>query len=345
MRGVAGHLLAALGAVLVLAVAFWGALALSFTLPWGDGARLAASLAFLALALGGLVVAVWRRRPVAALAPFALAALLVLGWWSSIEPSNDREWQPDVARLPSAEIDGSRVTLRNVRGFRYRSASDFDERWHDRTVDLDALASVDLITVYWGNDAIAHTMVSFGFPEGPVTISIETRKEVGEAYSTLAGFFRNYELYYVVADEEDVVGLRTTYREPPEDVYLYRVTMVPENRRRLFLAYLAEINALAQEPQFYNTLTTNCTTNIVQHIRSFRPELPLSWKMLLSGHFASLVYDYGVLEQSLPFADLRQRSRINDRARAADGAADFSRQIRTGLPGIPATEGAGAPLR
>jgi hypothetical protein len=330
VRLVVGGLLA----TLFVAMAAWGGLALWFTLPLAAAPRAGLALAFAALGLGGLLALLRRRQTALPLLPFALTSVLVLAWWSTITPSNQRAWQPDVARLPSAEIEGELVTLRNLRSFDYRSATDYTERWYDKTVDLSELDSVDLIAVYWGSDDIAHTMASFGFAGEPVTISIETRKEQGEEYSTLAGFFRRYELYYVVADERDLVGLRTTYREPTEDVYLYRVHMPRENMRRLFLAYLAEINSLNERPEFYNTLTTNCTTNIVQHIRSFREDLPLSWKMLASGHFAELVYEYGALDQSLPFAELRRASLINERARAPNGAADFSRRIRAGLPGM-----------
>jgi hypothetical protein len=322
-------------AFVVTAMAAWGALALWFTLPFADGPRGALALVFAALGLGGLLVAGLRRRLVVPLLPFVLASSAVLVWWWSIEASNARAWQADVARLPSAEIKGDLVTLRNVRRFDYRSATDYTENWYDRTVDLSQLEALDLIAVYWMGDAIAHTMLSFVFTDGePVTISIETRKEQGEDYSTLAGFFRRYELYYVVGDERDLIGLRTTYREPPEDVYLYRVHAPRENIRRLFLDYLAKINQLHERPEFYNTGTTNCTTNIVTHIRAIRKGVPLSWKMLFSGHFPELVYEYGALDQGLPFATLRQQSRINERARTADGA-NFSCRIREGLPGAP----------
>ena len=147
--------------------------------------------------------------------------------------------------------------------------------------------------------------------------------------------FRRYELYYVVADESDLIGLRTNYRDPPEDVYMYRVRAPQENIRRLFLQYLGQINELNVRPEFYNTATTNCTTNIVTHVEAIRPQVPLSWKMLLSGYFPELVYDRGSLDQSLPFEALRQQSYINERARAANGAGDFSRRIREGLPGMP----------
>jgi hypothetical protein len=318
----------------VAAAAAWGALALWFTLPVPDVARGVLALLFAALGLAGLLIVVLHRRTVVPLLPFGLACALVLVWWSTIEPSNDRAWPADVARLPSAEVDGDLLKLRDVRSFEYRSATDYTPRWYDRTVDLDQLESLDLIAVYWMGDAIAHTMLSFGFAgEEPVTISIETRKEQGEEYSALAGFFRRYELYYVVGDERDLIGLRTTYRVPPEDVYLYRVHAPRENIRRLFLEYLAKINRLREQPEFYNTAVTNCTTNIVTHVRAFRGDVPLDWRMLLSGYFPELVYARGGLDQTLPFEALRRQSLINDRARAADGAPDFSRRIRAGLPG------------
>jgi hypothetical protein len=329
---------AAVLGIVITAVAIWGALALWYALPAPDAARMVLALLFAALGLGGLLAALRRRRLAMPLSPFALAVVAVLVWWSAIEPSNDRAWQTDVARLPSAEIDGDRVTLRNVRGFEYRSATDYTARWYDRTVDLRQLDALDLIAVYWMGDAIAHTMLSFGFAgEEPVTISIETRKERGEEYSALAGFFRRYELYYVVGDERDLIGLRTTYREPAEDVYLYRVRAPRGNIRRLFLEYLAKINRLREQPEFYNTATTNCTTNIVTHVRALREEVPLDWRMLLSGYFPELVYAYGALDQSLPFEALRRQSLINERARAAAGVPDFSRRIRANLPGMSAS--------
>ncbi len=320
----------------VLGVAGFAALALWYNLPEMPGAgRLAAALALPALAVLGLALAVRHGRLVAPLLPAALAIGGFFLWWSTIEARNDRIWQPDVALLAAAEIDGDRVTVRNVRRFAYRSAEDFTPSWHERTVDLGRLETLDLFAVYWMGDAIAHTMLSFGFAgEEPVTISIETRKEVGEAYSTLAGFFRQYELYYVVSEEPDVVAVRTTWREPQEDVYLFRVDIPAENIRRLFLHYLGEINRLNDEPKWYNTLTTNCTTAIVNHVRALGGQLPITWRVILSGYFPEVLYDRGVLDQSLPYPELRQASLINGRAQAAIGADDFYAQIRAGLPGM-----------
>ncbi len=321
--------------LLVIGAVAWGALALWFAFPAADGLRAALALAFVALGAGGLLAAVLHRRLVVPLLPFTVAVVVLLAWWSTIEASNDRTWQRDVAMLPSAEIEGDVITLRNVRSFAYRSESDYTPRWYDKTVDLRQLDTLDLIAVYWMGDAIAHTILSFGFAGEQVAISIETRKELGEAYSVLGGLFRRYELYYVVADESDLIGLRTSYRDPPEDVYLYRVNIPREHIRRLFLQYVVKINELYERPEFYNTVITNCTTNIVMHVRAFQERVPLSWKMLLSGYFPDLVYERGRLDQSLPFDALRRQSHINESARAAAGADDFSRRIREGLPGMP----------
>jgi len=177
---------------------------------------------------------------------------------------------------------------------------------------------------------IAHTFLSFGFAgKDYLAISIETRKERHESYSSLQGFFRQYELYYVVADERDVIRVRTNYRrDPPEDVYLYRLKGATDNARHLFLAYMEKINALKERPEFYNTLTTNCTTNIWMHSRVNPGHPPFSWKILTSGHVPRLLYEAGRLDTSVPFTELQRRGRINSLAQAADKAEDFSQRIR-----------------
>ena len=225
------------------------------------------------------------------------------------------------------------ITIHNVRNFAYRTETDFTPRWETRTYDLSKLDSVDLIAVYWAGKAIAHIMVSFGFAgKDYLAVSIETRKEKGESYSTLAGFFRQYELYYVVADERDVVGVRTTYRQPQEDVYIYRVKGPLKNARRVFLDYLKGMNELHERPSYYNTLTTNCTTSVLFHTRMNPESPPMSWKILLSGYVPDYLYELGRLDTSHPFVELERLSRVNERAHAAGADAAFSRRIREGLP-------------
>ncbi len=324
--------LAVLAALLLAVFTAWGALAIRYAAPLGDAARQNASLVFAALGLAA-VVGIFARRLRWLTAAFVALGAAVLVWFLRLQPSNDREWQPEVARLAYADVQGDQVTIHNIRNFDYRSETDFTPHYYDKTFDLRKLDTVDLIGSYWMGDAIAHMMVSFGFAgEDYLTVSIETRKEVGESYSTLAGFFRQYELYYVVADERDLIRVRTNYRkDPPEDVYLYRTNAPPENVRRLFLSYIEEINSLRTKPEFYNTMTTNCTTNIWTHTK-VNGAVPFSWKILASGYVPSLLYDLGRVDTRLPFEELRRRARVNDAAQAADTAADFSQRIRATVP-------------
>jgi hypothetical protein len=327
-------------AIVILAAAGWGALAVVYASLLTEPLRsLFAGLFGLAGIVASAVVLFSRRRWKAA-GVFAAAFLLLLAWWSTVRPSNDRDWQPEVAVLPYATIDGDLVTLHNIRNFDYRSESDFTPAYYDKTFDIRRLDSVDLVATYWMGPQIAHIMLSFGFAgQDYVAFSIETRKERSEEYSTLKGFFRQYELFYVVADERDVLRVRTNYRkDPPEDVYLFRVRGPTENARRVFMEYVRKINALKERPEFYNTLTTNCTINILMHTRVNPGHLAFSWKVLLSGYVPEYVYDNGRLDTSLPFEDLKKRSRINEAAQAADHAPDFSRRIRAGLPGTKITK-------
>jgi hypothetical protein len=286
------------------------------------------------LATAGAFLGLPHRRRT--LLGFGLVWGALVLWWSTIPASHSRAWQPDVAVLPAATIDGDRVTLHNIRNFVYRTDTDFTPRYYDKTFDLQHLESVDLISVYWAGDAIAHLMVSFGFgAQDYVAMSIETRKERTEDYSAIKGFFKQYELIYVIADERDVIRLRTTYRQPPEDVYLYRTNIPPPQGRRLFLDYVREINHLVEQPAFYNTLTTNCTTNVLVHARASGGIARYNWKVLLSGYVPAYAYEIGRLDTSLAFAELKQRSHINARAQAAGDAADFSQRLRAGLPRPP----------
>jgi hypothetical protein len=316
--------------IAIAATTLWavGALYFSPLLPdrWralaAAGYGVAIILAFALLPFSG-------RTAVAALAIFAILVILFV----RIPASNDRDWQPEVAVTPHAEINGDIVTIYGVRNFDYRTESDFTPRWEERTYDVRKLDSADIIAVYWAGKAIAHVMLSFGFAgKDYLAVSIETRKEKGESYSTLAGFFRNYEIYYVIADERDVIRVRTTYRQPQEDVYIYRVSGSRENLRRVFLEYLKSINKLRDHPAFYNTLTTNCTTSVLLHTRVNPESPPFSWKILLSGYVPEYLYELGRLDTTMPFAQLEKVSRVNERAHSADLDPAFSQRIREGLP-------------
>jgi len=332
MRTVGRIIQVLLVALVVALMAAWAALAIHYSNLPSAPLRDALAIAFAAGTLLAFLVLPRRRRT---LVGFLAVFAAVVVWWRAISPSNDRDWQPDVARLAWADVDGDRITKHNIRNFQYRTETDYTPRWYDATFDVSDLRSVDLIAVYWMGDAIAHVMVSFGFTgDRYLAVSIETRKERGESYSTLAGFFKQYELIYVVADERDVIRLRTSFREPREDVYVYRVQVPRENVRRLFLDYIRSINELKDHPAFYNTLTTNCTTAVLVHTRVNPGSPPFSWKVLLSGYVPQYAYELGRLDTSLPFDELRRRSRVNERAVAADDDPDFSRRIRERIPGM-----------
>ena len=318
------HRLARLGAGgLVAVLSVWSAAAVLID---GPASRPVAGLLALAL-LAAVAVLLARVRPFLraclwALAPWAGVAC----WWLAIPPRNDRDWQPDVARTPTAEWQGSVVTVRDVRDFDYRSEADFVERWDTRRYDLDRLAGLDLFVSYWGPTLYAHTILSWAFEDGPpLAVSIETRKEKGESYSALRGFFRQFELAYVVADERDVVRLRTGFRG--ERVFLYRLKTSPASARALLEQYLGEANALAREPAWYNAFTDNCTTTIWNNVRAFAPGSPFDWRLLANGYLDEMLYEQGALDTSRPFAELRARSDVTERARAC-GREDFSRCIR-----------------
>jgi len=264
---------------------------------------------------------------------FVAAFAVVLVGWLLMPPSNSRNWQPDVVLLPYADIQGDRVTIHNIRNCDYRSETDYTVRHYDRTFDLARLKSVDLSLVYWGSPYIAHTMLSFGFTDGGmVCISAETRKEVGETYSSVKGFFRQYELTYVIADERDLIGLRTGYRG--EQVYLYRLEESADLVRQVFLEYLQAVNSLVDHPQWYNALTGNCMTSFRINAAPYNPDARVDWRLVANGFIDEMLYERKAITTALPFAELKKRSLINGRAKGQDKTPDFSQRIRVGLPGM-----------
>lgn len=317
-------------ALLWLALSCWGALAIVFS--GGPAApRWAAASAFAAAALAALLLP---RGPARKAGWFLAAFLPLLGWWLWLPASNDRDWEPLTAVLPYAEVHGGSVTVRNIRNTEYRSDTDYTVRHYDRTFALEDLRSLDLYLVYWGSPHIAHAMLSFGFgKDGYLCFSIETRKEKGEAYSAVRGFFKQYELAYVAADERDAVRLRTDFRKG-EEVYLYRLKAEPGLRRAIFTDYLRALNALRERPRWYSALTANCAVGAWRHMAPYYPRARFDRRILLSGHADELAYELGVIDGSLPFPELKRRSLVNAAARAAGPGPGFSEKIRRGLPGF-----------
>jgi hypothetical protein len=308
----------------------WGSLAIWYQCGAGEPLRGFLAGADPLFALVAVASLATRRRWLVVGLYFASVGLL-LAWWTTITPATDRDWTPDVARNVTATIDGDRLMITNLRNFKWRSETDFDQVWEQRTYGLSHVANVDLIMSYWMGETIAHTIVSFGFDDGPrLAFSIETRKERGESFSSVAGFFKQYELTIIAADERDVVRLRSNIRG--EDVRIYRLRMTPANAQILLREYLKEANDLAHTPRFYNTLTSNCTTLVFDLIRVVHPGLPYDPRVILSGYLPNYAYDLGATDTSMSFAKLRELSRIHDRAAMADDDPDFSVRIREGIP-------------
>lgn len=329
-RRVLRRLFFALALLLLVPLVAWCGLALWFDGP--DSRPAAAALIVFFLLLVGVAGALIRPLERALLA-IVIAVLAVVAWWNLIPPSNNRDWRPEVARLPRAHFEGSRFTIENVRNFDYTTPEEFTENWETREYDLDAIEAFDLFLSTWGSDLIAHTIASWQFSDGRhLAISIETRKEEGEAYSAVKGFFRQFELYYVVADERDVVRLRTNYRG--ETVYVYRIQRDVENARALLVEYLEEINSLAEKPRWYNAAFHNCTTSIRENNKHVAQIEPWDWRILLNGRIDEWGYERGMIDTSLPFEEMKKRSNITERAKAAGDSSDFSQQIRKGIPGM-----------
>ncbi|HTN77324.1 MAG TPA: DUF4105 domain-containing protein, partial [Pirellulaceae bacterium] len=206
-------------------------------------------------------------------------------------PSNHRDWLPYLGTLATADISGNEATIHNVRNCRYLSEDDYVLDYYDKSYDLSKLTSVDFIVVPFKEaPSLAHTMLSFGFQEQEfLAISVEARLEKGESYSPLKGATEQYELMYVIGDERDLIPLRTEHRDV--DVYVYRTKVVPEEARAMFVDMLERANKLARQPEFYDTFTNNCTTNIVDHINHLRPSLiAYTYQILLPGHSDRLAY-------------------------------------------------------
>ena len=322
-------LMAVIGFLCRVLLLAWATLAIYYSnLPWA-WLRLSLAVAFLVLGTWALWLTRRPRMPLG----FAGLFLCVLVWWICIRPSHDRQWRPEVSVMPRATIDGDRVRITGFRNFEYRSTDDFTVRYEEREFLISHLTSLDLFVSYWKQGPVGHTFVSFNFDNAlPLCISIETRPEVGEGFHPIASLFKQFELIYVVGDERDIVGVRTNYRK--EEVYLYRILTSPENARRLFLVYMDRINKLADHAEFYHLLSNSCTINIVRYANAAGRIGRFNIRHLLNGFIDRYIYSAGLVDNTLPFDELRRRSRINDVALAADNTPDFSERIRSSLPTI-----------
>jgi hypothetical protein len=317
-------------ALIVLPLAAWGAAALWFRFPGPEWARAIVAGLFLLLGLGTIVSLFnWRRWRTLAIFAVAFAALLV--WWSTIRPPADGDWAPDVARQTTGVVEGDVLTLSDVRDFDWRSDEDFTEHWSKRSYDLSKLKTLDLFLAYWAGPEMAHVMMSFGFENGDyLTWSVEVRREKTGEFSPVADAFKSHTLIYLATTERDSVRLRSNVRG--EDVRLYRLNTPPENARALLLEYALQSTELAAEPKWYNSITANCATVVFKIVRAAGGTFPLDWRLVVNGFLPGYLYDHRVVVTTMPLAELMERARISEKAKAADQSPDFSRLIRVGVP-------------
>lgn len=308
----------------------WATLALWYRLPFALPIRtiMASGFALLGLAV---MAALFTPRRLRALATFCLALASVLFWWSTLTPPSQSNWAPDVARQVTGQISGNTLTLTGVRNFDWTTPTEATAHWETRSYDLSQLKGVDLFMSYWAGPQMAHMIVSFDFTDtAPIAWSVEVRRQVGGGFSPLADLFKSNTLVIIAADERDVVGTRSNVRG--EDVQLYRIKTTPEKARALLLQYVEAANALAAQPKWYNSLTTNCTTVVLSMIRTIVAEVPLDWRVLANGYLPDYAYDRGVLANHLPLSELRAQSHIAKRAIGFGLNPGFSTAIRTDIP-------------
>jgi hypothetical protein len=326
-------LLVSVGILCRVLLVAWAALAVYFSnLPW-FWLRLLLAVAVVGFSIHTLWFSRRRRRWVA----FGVMFSAVMLWWVSIRPSHDRPWKPEVAMMPRAIIDGDRARITGYRNFSYRSNTDFTIRYEEREIDLSKVTSVDFFISYWQLGPVGHTFVSFNFEDAePLCISIEVRPEVGENFAPVASLFKQFELIYVVGNEQDIVGVRASHRS--EDIYLYPTRASRANSRKLLEKYLERINELADEPEFYHLLSNSCTVNIVSHARkSAGLERRFDLRYFLNGLVDQYLYSEGLVDNTMAFAELRARSKVDEKAVTAGESPDFSRLIRA-LSSAPANE-------
>jgi hypothetical protein len=272
----------------------------------------------------------------ARLASCAACCGVVLIWWSTLTPTNDPPWQEDASQPAWAEIHGDQILIHNVRNCKYRSENDYSDCYSDRTYDLSQLNAVDFFMTNWGLKWASHPILSFQFGDNEhLAFSIEARYRPGQSYSALRGFFRQYGLIFVAADERDVIRLRTNFRKD-EEVYLYRIQAKPQVARAMFMTYVDYLNRLKDHPDWYNALTKNCTTTIARLLaKDTENPQGRSIQLVLNGSMDELMYNRGrLVNGGLSFPELKEREHIDAVARAMDESADFSKVIRVGRVGF-----------
>lgn len=268
---------------------------------------------------------------------YLITFVFSLIWYFNIPAKQDRQWSADVSRIFNYEKQGNIVTIHNIRNFNWHTETQFDEHWDSRTFNLDHITGVNIITSYWMGPEIAHTLVSFNFSDQrPLAFSLETRKEKTESFSAIGGFFRQFELSLLAADEKDIIYTRSNVRG--EQVYFFPVQMPKAEAKALFVKYLVKTDQLAQKPEWYNTLSSNCTTLVFDMVQAISPKkLPLDYRLIASGYLPNYLYDLGALEHQWTMKQWYEKAHLNPRTALYahfkyQNSPNYSKVVRYGLP-------------
>ncbi len=315
----------------------WGATAIFLAAPGPEWVKILLACSFATLLPG---IFLFTRSFFRSLALCLVLVAAMVAWWQTLQPTNNKDWSADVAKIAHGDLQGAKLTIHNVRNFRYITDTFFDEKWESkeqwetREYNLDNIQGLDLFLSYRYSGHIAHTIISWNFGlDNHLAISIEARRDKSQKYSFIKGFFKQYELSYIAADERDIIRLRTNYRKEP--VYAYHLNVTKEQARSLLEKYVAEMNSLVNKPVFYNTLIHNCATILKLHENAIEPgnHYPVDWRIIASGHVDEYLYEKGLLSRKLPFAALRTQSRIDKRMQL-HGEDYFSTILRYDLPAL-----------
>ena len=310
----------------------WATVALYFiNLPYGQFAIIASGVFAVIIPV---IFFFLPRRNIALLFILLLYVTVIIGW-NNMQPSNDRHWLPSVAKLPYAVSKSNTIDIHNIRNFDYQTEYDFNEEYYDKTYNLDELESMDFLLSYWGGGTkVAHTILSFGFKNGDyLAVSAETRVEEGEPQELIQGFFNQYEMIYILADERDIIRLRTNFRkQEPEEVFLYPTTLDKKKIRQIFEVIIARVNKLYQQPEFYNTLTQNCYTTLRADVGTIAPSKNrFDWRILANGYADQMLYENGNMDTNLSFPEAKKYFHINQYVSGDNSPDDFSKRIRPNL--------------
>ncbi|MEM1237584.1 MAG: DUF4105 domain-containing protein [Pseudomonadota bacterium] len=308
----------------------WGSVALWFKIADGGAVLMAIPVLYGLLGLSAVLGFFWTGFGKLAGA-FTVAAAALLIWWNTLEPPTTGDWSREVAQQTTGTIEGDILTLSDVRNFTWRSLTDFDESWEERTYDLSQINSVDLLMSYWAGPHMGHLMITFGFEDGRyLTWSNEVRRSTDASFSPLADFFKTNPIAIIAAEEQDVVGYRSNIQEAR--VHVFRLADQGDEARSLLAAYVAAANAVAEEPQWFNSLFSNCSRSVVTLTRSIGIDLPLDFRVLVNGYLPEYLYDLGALDRSVSIEELYELGDITERAAEAWQTPGYSDAIRVGVP-------------